>query len=119
MKTNEEIFNVIVTENNTKVVKSALLKGSYSGTGDIFSSVVCGGVVNGMDVFDAVSLATEFIYFSIKNTPTDLDYEPLTSLSEAAGKLFIISLYFSPFNVIEGTCTLNYWNDQNEDLYMK
>ena len=29
--------------------------GSYSGTGDIFSSVVCGGIVNGMDVFDAVS----------------------------------------------------------------
>ncbi len=50
---------------------------------------------------------------------TDLDYQPLTSSSEAVGKLFIISLYFSPFNVIEGTCTLNYWNDQNEDLYMK
>ena len=50
---------------------------------------------------------------------TDLDYQPLTSSSEAAGKLFIISLYFSPFNVIEGTCTLNYWNGQNEDLYMK
>ena len=50
---------------------------------------------------------------------TNLDYQPLTSSSEAVGKLFIISLYFSPFNVIEGTCTLNYWNDQNEDLYMK
>lgn len=50
---------------------------------------------------------------------TNLDYQPLTSSSEAAGKLFIISLYFSPFNVIEGTCTLNYWNGQNEDLYMK
>lgn len=76
VKTNEEIFNVIVTENNTKVVKSALLKGSYSGTGDIFSSVVCGGVTMGMDVFDAVTLATDFIYCSIKSTPTDLDYEP-------------------------------------------
>ena len=50
---------------------------------------------------------------------TDLDYQPLASSSEAVGKLFIISLYFSPFNVIEGTCTLNYWNGQNEDLYMK
>ncbi len=76
VKTNEEIFNVIVTKNNTKVVKSTLLKGSYSGTGDIFSSVVCGGVTMGMDVFDAVTLATDFIYCSIKNTPTDLDYEP-------------------------------------------
>jgi pyridoxine kinase len=76
VKTNEEIFNVIVTKNNTKVVKSTLLKGSYSGTGDIFSSIVCGGVTMGMDVFDAVTLATDFIYCSIKNTPTDLDYEP-------------------------------------------
>ena len=31
---------------------------------------------------------------------TNLDYQPLTSSSEAVGKLFIISLYFSPFNVI-------------------
>lgn len=52
-------------------------------------------------------------------TLTDLDYQPLTSPSEAVGKLFIISLYFNPFNVLEGTCTLNYWNGQNEDLYMK
>ena len=75
------------------------------------------------------SPATEYIvkikttnYPGGKDIPislTNLDYQPLTSSSEAVGKLFIISLYFSPFNVIEGTCTLNYWNDQNEDLYMK
>ena len=50
---------------------------------------------------------------------SDLNYNPLPSAEDAVGKLFIISLYFNPFNIIEGTCTLNYWNDQNEDLYLK
>lgn len=52
-------------------------------------------------------------------TLTDLEYAEIEDPSEAVGKLFIISLYFSPFNVIEGTCTLNYWNDQNEDLFLQ
>ena len=51
-------------------------------------------------------------------TLMDLNYNPLTSVDQAIGGLFILSLYFSPFNLIEGTCTLNYWNDQNEDLYL-
>lgn len=41
------------------------------------------------------------------------------AIAVAWGKLFILSLYFTPFNIIEGTCTLNYWNDQNEDLYLQ
>lgn len=49
---------------------------------------------------------------------SDLDYVPLTSADQTVGKLFILSLYFNPFALIEGTCTLNYWNDQNEDLYL-
>ena len=76
VKTHDEIFNVIVTENGRSVVKSPLLKGSYSGTGDIFSSIVCAGITKGMDIFDAVNLATDFICRSIKNTPTALNYEP-------------------------------------------
>jgi pyridoxine kinase len=76
VKTRDEIFNVIVSKDDKSVVKSTLLKGSYSGTGDIFSSIVCGGVTKGMDIFDAVSLATNFIYRAIKSTPTELDYEP-------------------------------------------
>lgn len=49
----------------------------------------------------------------------DLNYNKLTDDMQAKGKLFILSLYFTPFNIIEGTCTLNYWNDQNEDLYLQ
>ena len=63
-------------KSGTSTVKSTLLKGSYSGTGDIFSSIVCGAVTNGIDILDAVTLATKFITESIKITPTDRDYEP-------------------------------------------
>lgn len=76
VKTDNEICNVIVEEGSVNLVKSRLLKGSYSGTGDIFSSIVCGGITKGMDIFDAVKLATDFIYCSIKNTPSKLNYEP-------------------------------------------
>lgn len=35
------------------------------------------------------------------------------------GNLVILTLYFKPFNMVEGVCTLNAWDAQNEDLYMK
>ena len=76
VKNDSEIINLIVDERGISLVKSELLKGSYSGTGDIFSSIVCGGIAKGMNVTNAVSLATEFIYRSIKGTPTSLEYEP-------------------------------------------
>ena len=76
IKSNNEIANLIVEKDSIIPIKSTLLTGSYSGTGDIFSSVVCGGITKGMEVSDAVNLATNFITESIKNTPTTLDYEP-------------------------------------------
>ena len=76
VKSKNDIYNIIAEKNGVSVIKSALLKGSYSGTGDIFSSVVCGAITNGMGVVESVSLATDFIYNSIKSTPTVLDYEP-------------------------------------------
>ncbi len=76
IKHNDEIINLIVDKSGTSTVKSTLLKGSYSGTGDIFSSIVCGAVTKGMNILNAVTLATKFITESIKNTPTDNDYEP-------------------------------------------
>ena len=76
IKNNDEIINLIVEKNGSSIVTSKLLNGSYSGTGDIFSSIVCGSITKGMNIFDAVKLATNYIYCSIKSTPTDLDYEP-------------------------------------------
>ncbi len=76
VKIQNEVYNIIATEKGVDVVKSILLRGAYSGTGDIFSSIICGEIINGSSVFDAVVLATEFITKSIKSTPTHKDYEP-------------------------------------------
>lgn len=48
----------------------------------------------------------------------DLNNETINDASETKGKLFVISLYFSPFKIINGVCTLDYWNDQDENLYL-
>lgn len=76
IKDGDKITNLIAYENGIEVVKTPLLNGSYSGTGDIFSSVVCGSIVNGKSVKEAVNLATDFIIKSILDTPTELKYEP-------------------------------------------
>ena len=66
-----------------------------------------------------ISIKTENSVWKVLTVKlSDLDYKYITSPDQAVGKLFILSLYFNPFNVIEGTCTLNYWNDQNEDLFL-
>lgn len=53
--------------------------------------------------------------------------KPITLLNEdgtkyaggsTKGKLFILTLYFNPYDMVEGVCTLTAWNDQNEDLYL-
>ena len=76
IKHNGKIKTLSIEKDRIHTTNHKLLNGSYSGTGDIFSSVVCGGVTKGMDVFDAVSLATNFIYCSIMDTNTELNYEP-------------------------------------------
>ncbi len=76
IKRKDKITNIFVEKDQIGTINRTLLNGSYSGTGDIFSSIVCGCITKGMDIFDAVNLATNFIYCSIKNTPAELDYEP-------------------------------------------
>lgn len=76
IKRNGKIKTLAIEKERIHTTNHKLLNGSYSGTGDIFSSVVCGGITRGMSVFDAVTLAADFIYCSIINTPTELDYEP-------------------------------------------
>lgn len=38
-------------------------------------------------------------------------------LNYPAGLQYVLILYFHPYNVVDGVCTLNAWNAQNEDLY--
>lgn len=65
------IYNLIVTNSGTFTNRSHFFDRSFSGTGDLFASVVCGCRINGMTTQDAVELASSFIYHSIADTMND------------------------------------------------
>ncbi len=64
----DSVTNLVVTENAAVPVTSKAVGGSYSGTGDLFSSVICGGAVKGMDIIAAVRLAGNFISRAVSDT---------------------------------------------------
>jgi Pyridoxal/pyridoxine/pyridoxamine kinase len=65
---NDVLVNVILDGNTVAFVKSPVTGGSYSGTGDILASIICGSVVNGKGVAESVEVAAEFIHIAIKDT---------------------------------------------------
>ncbi|MDO5123844.1 MAG: PfkB family carbohydrate kinase [Eubacteriales bacterium] len=70
-----------VKKYSTDFIESAAQGGSFSGTGDIFSSFVLGKILAGTSVFEAVEQATTFIgkaikASDIKNRNDGIDFEP-------------------------------------------
>ena len=65
------IYNIAVTERGTHMSRSHLFNRSFSGTGDLFASVLCGCRVNGMTTEDSIDLAGRFLYHSIADTMND------------------------------------------------
>lgn len=63
-----KVSNCIIDKDELKIVSARKFSGSFSGTGDLFASIVCGGVLKGDSVFDAVSKATRFLEVSISAT---------------------------------------------------
>ena len=57
----QEIGNLICQDGNTTWVTAAKEGGSYSGTGDLFASVLSDGMVKGMDTVDSVRKAVKFL----------------------------------------------------------
>ena len=62
------INNIIVSGNTIKTVKKEKLKGGYSGTGDIMSSIVSAMAVRGFSIETAVKTAADFIYRAVEDT---------------------------------------------------
>ena len=62
------ICNILVEKDKVSVSKSEIFGGSYSGTGDIFSSIVCAHAVKGTSMVYAVESATRFLEKSIKDS---------------------------------------------------
>lgn len=62
------ICNIAVGKDNITVAKSEIFGGSYSGTGDIFASIICAELVRGSSIMYSVELATRFLEKSIKDS---------------------------------------------------
>lgn len=68
------IYNIAATANGVSRHASPFFNRSFSGTGDLFASVLCGCRVNGTSTEDAIALAGTFLSHSIadsmqENTP--------------------------------------------------
>ena len=65
------IYNLVTTANGTTTHRSHFFDISFSGTGDLFASVVCGSRLNGFSTEESVQRAGKFIYDSIADTMND------------------------------------------------
>lgn len=68
VKSENRICNVLVEKSNVFVSESEIFGGSYSGTGDLFASVICGETVKGTPLSVCVEKATRFLESSIRDT---------------------------------------------------
>lgn len=67
-KKDNTISNIIFDGGEISLITTAEKGGYYSGTGDIFASVVTGGILRGMSLYDAAALASSFLEKVILNT---------------------------------------------------
>lgn len=63
-----KIYNLAIADNGVFINHSNFFNRSFSGTGDLFASVICGCKINGMTTEDALELANSFIFHSIEDT---------------------------------------------------
>ncbi len=57
----ESFSNLVADRKGYEIVHSKKCGGSFSGTGDIFTSIICGAVLNGQTPFEATEKASKFI----------------------------------------------------------
>lgn len=63
-----KIGNLTMTKGRAELSAFPYIGGSFSGTGDLFASVVAGGIARGDDVFDTVELAGSFIWKAMRDS---------------------------------------------------
>ena len=64
----DTITNICVCKDGATLINAPYINGSFSGTGDIFTAIVCGSLLNGKNIVYAVETAQDFIAKSIKST---------------------------------------------------
>lgn len=82
MQDNRKIGNLYVTRSGCQLFTAPQVGGSYSGTGDLFASCLCGGIARGDALPDIIETAVTFLCSSLADTvkeQTDrndgIDYE--------------------------------------------
>lgn len=63
----EMLYNAVLQNQHISYFKSQIWGNSYSGTGDIFASILCGCILQGRSLTDAAGLATELIAAAIRD----------------------------------------------------
>ncbi|MDE5974405.1 MAG: pyridoxamine kinase [Eubacterium sp.] len=61
LKKGDKISNVVYDRSRYTVIAGSLSGGYFSGTGDIFASIITGGLMRGLSVVKSAELATNFI----------------------------------------------------------
>lgn len=61
------IGNLVVSDEGSRLLDFSYIGGSFSGTGDLFASVIAGGIVRGDDMIETCKLAGQFIERSMKD----------------------------------------------------
>ncbi len=69
------IYNGVISKDSRAFVKSKIYGDTFSGTGDIFASIICASVVNGTPLEKAVGIAASFLEKVICDTIKE-PYEP-------------------------------------------
>lgn len=69
----EFLCNVVRAGADDFVLRSRRQPGSFSGTGDLFASVVCGACLQGCTVEQAAALAVKFLTAALADTPPAAD----------------------------------------------
>ena len=66
------VYNVALTDDGISYFSSHLFDKSFSGTGDLFSSTMCGLRLNGYPTKEALKIAGNFLYHSISDTMNEI-----------------------------------------------
>lgn len=71
-----QIGNLVISGGEARLIACEKLGGRFSGTGDLFSAVVSGCVLNGKTLFQAAQTAADFVHAAIAET-VRAPYDPL------------------------------------------
>lgn len=84
IRKNGFIYNLAVESGRRIICKSKEVNGSFSGTGDIFASILCAMLSKGSDIEPALNKAADFVALCIKETlkhegdrNDGVDFEPM------------------------------------------